>query len=367
MRHDQLIQRLRDLNRNSGSWDDPFSSGDAGGGGALPPLPPIAAGETSKPGTVDDTDTVQAGASIKIAGWQPAAPYLKGLAALGTAAELEQAYEALRAGRGADPFFFVDVGDLLLEKGQTRLGLRALSNISELGIDDVQLLRMLGYRLRVHGHHVLARDVFEHILRLARKDPHSYRDLALACIDLGEYQRAANLLWEVVNRGWDRYYGSIADVALNELNDLVANHADVLDLKKFDRKLLLPTPVDLRIVLSWDSDKADIDLIVTDPANSVASYDKMETATGGRLTGDVAGGYGPEEFMVRHALPGEYTIFVRHRKAAWERPPAPTTVYVAITANFGRPGAVTKRYHRRLTVADGRVEIGKFAKPADGG
>ncbi|MEM7015577.1 MAG: DUF2135 domain-containing protein, partial [Verrucomicrobiota bacterium] len=80
-------------------------------------------------------------------------------------------------------------------------------------------------------------------------------------------------------------------------------------------------------------------------------------AVGCRITQDMTTGYGPEEYLVRKALPGRYSIRVKHNGAAENRKASPTTVYLEVTKNFGRHNAKTKRTWRRVSPDDDLVEV----------
>ena len=57
----------------------------------------------------------------------------------------------------------------------------------------------------------------ERVLALRPDEPQSYRDLALVCAALRDYQRAVDLLWQVVSRPWDGRFPQIGLIALGEL------------------------------------------------------------------------------------------------------------------------------------------------------
>ncbi len=70
--------------------------------------------------------------------------------------------------------------------------------------------------------------------------------------------------------------------------------------------------LDLRVILSWDTDHTDLDLHVVEPNQEEAWYGHRETASGGSLDVDVTDGYGPEIYTQANAQPGTYTVFVSY-------------------------------------------------------
>ena len=81
--------------------------------------------------------------------------------------------------------FFLDSAEFFLQKGQRELGLRALSNLAEMDLQNRQVLRLLAYRLQQAGEIDLALAIFERVLELAPNEPQSHRDLGLALAQSG--------------------------------------------------------------------------------------------------------------------------------------------------------------------------------------
>ena len=215
--------------------------------------------------------------------------------------------------------------------------MRILSNLAELQLDDPALLRVLAHRLVQAGRPELARPLFERVLVLRPEEPQSRRDLALVCAALKQYQRAVDLLWEVVDRPWDASFPEIEVIALGEMNAILATCGEPLDLSRIDRRFRRNLPVGLRVILTWDADACDIDLWVDDPNGEQAIYSHPRTFQGGRMSRDFTAGYGPEEFLLRDPKPGNTTcgstitaITGRHRLDR-------VTAQIRLITGFGTP------------------------------
>ncbi|WP_431287415.1 VIT domain-containing protein [Roseateles chitinivorans] len=259
--------------------------------------------------------------------------------------------------------FFLDVADRLIERRQTALGLRVLSNLAEMDLGNRQLLRILAYRLKQAGRPRDAIPILEEVLRLAPDEPQSYRDLGLTWADAGEPQRAVDLLAEVVNRPWQNRFPDVELIALAELNAIAERsrlQGRKLDLSAIDARLRRPLPLALRVVMSWDADNTDIDLWVTDPDGERAYYGNVLTRQGGRMSRDFTGGYGPEEFSLRVAKPGTYTVqanFFGHRQQVI----APsTTIMVRLSTGFATARQQDKDLVLRLSGRGDGVVVGTF-------
>jgi Ca-activated chloride channel family protein len=278
-------------------------------------------------------------------------------------AELYAAYLDERRENAASSAFFLDAAGVFLQRGQRELGLRVLSNLAELNLENRQLLRLYAYRLVQARQHALAVPVFERVAALAPNEPQSWRDLALAQAEAGLPQRAVDHLWQVVARPWHVRFAGVNMIALAELNALAAQaRADglPLDLSRVDPRLQRNLPLALRVVLAWDTDDTDMDLWVTDPNGEVASYARRLTHQGGAMSPDATGGYGPEEFALKQAKAGKYLVqaqFYGHNQQVLS---AGTTVMVRVTTGFGTPASRDEWITVRLTRGRETVRLGEI-------
>ena len=144
--------------------------------------------------------------------------------------------------------FFLDAAEFFLAKGgrdNRALGLRALSNLAELDLQNRQVLRLLAYRLQQAGEVDAAVPVFERVLELAPNEPQSHRDLGLALADAGQAQAAIDRLYAVVTGAWDARFADIDLIALAEMNAVVdksRRDGRALDVSAIDKRLLRTCP-----------------------------------------------------------------------------------------------------------------------------
>lgn len=298
---------------------------------------------------------------ITLKKWTPDAPYIARMKAASPdkvyAIYLDEKPDYLNSSA-----FFLDAADILLEKGQRDLALRVLSNLVEMDLENRHVLRILGYRLLQAGASQLAVPVFEEVLRLAEEEPQSFRDLGLAYAAVGRYQEAIDQLNEVVVRTWDSRFAEIELITLAEMNAIIATvpSSVKLELSHINARLLKNMPLDLRAVLTWDADNSDMDLWVTDPNGEKCYYGNRFTYQGGRLSRDATGGYGPEEFSLRHAKPGKYKVeanFYGHRQQIVA---GAATLQLKLTSGFGTKTAKEQMVTLRLRGNGDTVFVGEF-------
>ena len=72
------------------------------------------------------------------------------------------------------------------------------------------------------------------------------------------------------------------------------------------------TENDIKVYLTWDTDRSDVDLWVTNPAGERVFYEHKTGKFGEALYDDVTTGYGPESFTAPKAQPGDYLVQVNY-------------------------------------------------------
>jgi Ca-activated chloride channel family protein len=315
---------------------------------AAPAAAPPAPGEAVAAKAMAGKDEAGRGteASISIQPWDPQVPWIAAL----KAAKPGKAYDAYLAEKAkrSGPGFYLDCAGFFLRTGERALGLRVLTNLAELRLDDAALLRVLAWRLSEAGELDQAAEVLEKVLRLRPEEPQSRRDLALVLADRAEAQRrpadaarAVSLLWEVGRRSWPKTV-DIEIVSLMELNRILARAgrhgwSGVEKAAPIDPRVKKNLDLDVRISLAWDADNTDVDLHVTEPTGEHAFYGHRETRMGGLVSHDVTTGYGPEEYVVRRALPGAYDIQVHYYGSGQQTLVGPATLIATVYTNWGRP------------------------------
>lgn len=274
--------------------------------------------------------------------------------------DLYRVYLDERAGYLNSTAFFLDAADAFFDKGLTALGVRVLSNLAEMELENRHILRILGYRLMQAGQARLAIPILARVLELAPNEPQSYRDLGLAYAADKQWQKAVDHLHDVVIRPWHGRFPEIELTALDELNAIVATAGKPVDTNRIDARLLRNLPVDLRVALSWDADNTDIDLWVTDPNGEKAYYGNRFTYQGGRMSMDYTGGYGPETFSLKHAKPGKYKVEANFYGHNQQIVAGATTLQLKLTTRFGTREQQEQTVTLRLKGRSEVVQVGEF-------
>ena len=295
---------------------------------------------------------------IELNAYNPDTPYLKVMEYTEGGKAIETYYK-LKKEYGNTPSFYVDVADYFFKKGNREQAILVVSNLAELSLDDPQLLRMLGYKLSNYSAKKEAIQVFRKVAQLREEEPQSFRDLGLALAEDAQYNEAAKNLYRVVTNEWSSRFGDVQLVTLNDLNSLIARHQGI-DVSYIDKRLLKKEPVDVRVVLSWDTDNCDMDLWVTDPKDEKCYYQNTLTYLGGKISRDVTQGYGPEEFMLKKAENGKYKVQVDYFGTHSQKQLMPVSLRITFYTHFGTPQQKQEETTVRLSNAKEVIEVGAF-------
>ena len=298
-------------------------------------------------------------AKTSIQAWTPSAPYLDDLrkASKGKA---YATYLTLRKTFGDAPGFYMDCADFFATDLKDKAtAVTVLSNLAELELENRQVLRILGYKLRFFGELESAEQIFRKVLTMAKEEPQSYRDLALVLDELGKFQEAVDLLLVIVNNKFNSRFPEIENIALNEINRIAARaKRKNIDVKGIAPEFQHLIDVDIRVIINWDTDMTDMDLWVTDPFREKCMYNHRFTATGGRNSPDFTQGYGPEEFMIRNAKKGDYVIETDYYGSHSQKVIGPVTLYAEVFTNYGRPDETHQTLSFRLGERKQVVKVG---------
>ena len=247
---------------------------------------------------------------------------VRGLMAAG---DLDGALKEAQAWRAKDAYNLVVVrllGDIYTEKGDKERARRAYSAIVELVPKDGEAQRALATVLKQGGDLEGAHARLLAAMKLRPDDARMGFELADVAQRLGRLDEAKERFEAIVaaketdeavrypsKQRLAQIYGKLRRDALDRKDDVEAKKQQAL----IDGLALEGGSInDLKIYLSWDTDRTDVDLWVTTPAKEKVFYEHKQGKNGEALFGDVTNGYGPESFTAKNAQPGRYVVAVNY-------------------------------------------------------
>lgn len=236
------------------------------------------------------------------------------------------------------PGYYFDIAQLLFAMKENQLGLKVLSSIADLDLENEEIYKLLAYKLKQAGNHDKQLWITKKVMQWRPFDPQSYRDYALAAEDNGKFQEALDNLYKILNLSYAPELAArdngIEETLLMEINQLINRNRSKMDVSGINPKLIADLQVNIRVVINWNKDDTDIDLWVTDPSGEKCFYSHKATAIGGRMSDDFTGGFGPEQFLLKDAKKGKYKIetnFYGERQASIT---GPTAIMAEIFLNY---------------------------------
>jgi hypothetical protein len=228
------------------------------------------------------------------------------------------------------------MADWFFRHNDRERALRILTNIADLDLENASLFRLLGYRFKEYKEFALQVYVCKKVIPWRPMEPQSYRDYALALADNENYQTALDSLHSTLTRYYaqnivERSRG-LDEVVVTEINHLITKQK--LRTDSIPKEWIQAMPVDIRVVINWNMNNTDIDLHVLDPNGEMCFYSRRETAIGGRISADNTNGYGPEQFMLKKAIPGTYKVFVNYFGDSQVKAEGPSTIMAEIYTRY---------------------------------
>lgn len=237
----------------------------------------------------------------------------------------EEVYARLRKANSSSPSFFLYSAAAVLSHSaeHAELAARICSNCLEINLQDVQMMRSVGYFLIKAGKMDLAIAVLDRVRVLAPAEPQSFLDGALArallCLrGAGQevsLRDAVALTTTAITHRWADRFADIEWPALVLLHLLVdiGKERGFGDLWPADLDFRAPDfSLGLFIWLGWDTDHTDVDLHVVEPSGNEVFYSNPRSSIGGHVSRDFQHGYGPEVYCLKKPVAGTYTVKAKY-------------------------------------------------------
>jgi hypothetical protein len=348
---------------------DSISADDTGAFTGGRPADALGITVTGARGTRDPVTAI----SVDMEEWSPDRPYLKALDA--AAPERIDRVLAREERKNAElPAFYFDVAEWLQRKKRPVEATEMLLSALELAASNEQTVSMVADRLLRYGRIDRAVWLYERAREQSDYLPQPRRTLALALAKRAaqgapgaagaraDLARAVELLNEIVTTPWDDNFDGIEMIALMDLNRLWPKlEAAGVSPIPVDARLRALLDVDIRVFIEWNTDATDMDLWVDEPTGERAIYSHPRTGIGGRLSNDMTQGLGPEEYLLRRAVPGEYRISVNVYATDSINPNGTTVVTAHLVRNFGRTNEAEETMELELLPDEtGEKTIGVF-------
>ena len=214
------------------------------------------------------------------------------------------------------------IGDLQARLGDRAAAMRTWSAVVELLPQDAAAHRALASALKQAGELKGACARLRRAVQLHRYDHRLRFELGDCEHRSGELDRAQSLFANIVAdekapklvRGpaGQRFAQVLGELQRRAVAAGEHERAVALGDKRKALQLQGGLNSDIKVFLSWDTDRSDIDLWVTNPLGQRVWYRQRKGRAGDALFGDVTTGYGPEMYSAPRARRGIYKVQVNY-------------------------------------------------------
>jgi tetratricopeptide (TPR) repeat protein len=294
--------------------------------------------------------------------------------ALMAASDLQGALTEAKAWREKDAYNLVVVrllGDIYTELGEKEQARRTYSAIVELLPNDLESQRALATVLKQGGDLQGAYDRLTAAMKIKPDDVRMAFELADVAQRLGHGDEALQGFEKIVSTTSTpeavRYPAKqrLAQAYAQKRREALARHdapAAAGLQKKIEELSIHGGGVnDIKVYLTWDTDRTDVDLWVDNPAGEKVFYSHRQGSHGDALFDDVTTGYGPESYTAKDAQPGTYTIRVNYfssRRTAFNEARGEVVVILHEgTADEVRHVLPYRLFQDKQTVTVAKVEV----------
>jgi hypothetical protein len=236
--------------------------------------------------------------------------------------DLDAALLNARAWREKDAYNLVVirlVGDILSEIGKKDEARRTYSSVVELLPHDAEAQRALATVEKQAGDLDAAYQRLEAAREISSTDARMKFELADLAGRTGKPTEAKSLFAEIASDAEAseavKYPAKqrLAQILSGERNAAISPAESARLGQEIDALGIHGGTVnDVKVYLSWDTDRSDVDLWVTTPSGEKVFYQHKVGKNGEALFDDVTTGYGPESFTANDAQPGTYVVQVNY-------------------------------------------------------
>ena len=255
--------------------------------------------------------------------------------------------------------FYVDVAQYF-DGINKELADKVRADLAYISRNNTKALRTLCYIYEAAADYEKAALVYERILKVAPSEAQSYRDLALVYQEIGKYNEALELYYNMLGeqiKGVN--FKGLEKSLKNELSHLLALHKDQIDYERFPNEWLRSGfDIDIRMVIDWSDRTVPFEFQFVNPEKKFFKWTHTLEESRDRLEEEQAQGYQTEEFIIDDAPPGEWLINIQYLGDEGDYVLPPFLKYT-VYKNYGTPQETKEIKVVKLFKQSDKVTLGK--------
>jgi TonB-dependent SusC/RagA subfamily outer membrane receptor len=271
-------------------------------------------------------------------------------------------YKKLQEEHAAETGFYFDMAQHFFDNGLKAAAVDILMNAAEVGNGAEAVQHSIAWILE-------SWKMFDNVVaiyeQLAADNNHNLslkRDLAWACYQQGNYQRAVAILYDAIKMNTENREAenlAIKATMLYEMNEIIRAHKTLLDLSAIPATLIKEMSSGLRIVVD-KNDGSNAQLSVVEPGGKVISKSDESTKSGSVIYENNYWYYGngsPFIYQAKQAKAGKYKIRLNYY-GAYRSINCPSFVRMKTFKHFGEKSQSIEIENVIMDNQYGDIEIG---------
>lgn len=261
--------------------------------------------------------------------------FLKRLEAAEGAIDAKEIYYSLLDDHSLNIEFFLESADYFKRWDKT-FAKTVLSNIEEIGYNNVKALRSYAYKLDELGDYENALRVYQRILQLDTTSAQAYLDLANSHRDNANYSEAFSLYLEILaNESSEVDFSGILEPLQTELLHIITVHRDKVPYEELPTEWRTASlEIDVRMLFQWNTPQTEFSLQFVNPSKKY--FEWFHTIENQKLIDDeIQDGYAIKEFIIQNSEKGIWLINLN--KVGNTGLTNPTYLKYTVYTNYGKP------------------------------
>jgi len=267
-------------------------------------------------------------------------PYIEELQEAKTQSQTLAIYENQKESYLNNPYYFLEVYDFFSSRwGNNEKSKELFQHIIDCFSNDVPVLKALAYLQQQYGNYESALSIYLKILILQSEKAQSYRDVANAFAEVGDFNKALTfnaqyikVIGQLTNTPFDAY-GDDQLITTEMMNILERNKEVFLDSYDID-SAMYNNNTQTRLVLEWNNQEAEFDLQFVTPDGY---YDTWGNNPGKDVSqnSEAVNGYSSKQIFIDNENKGLWRVNINYKG---NRSEMPTYLKVSVYHDYGLPG-----------------------------
>ena len=241
--------------------------------------------------------------------------YLNIFDTISSPAEAYKVYQKMIPSHKDLPHFYLDITEYFHNSYEnSEHFLEVLVDMENTFSKNVEALKALAYKYQEYGLHKRALNIYKKIILLRPSYAQSFRDLANAYINDGQFKSGWRIYMNYLYRGNELGKEGVGQIIYHEMEALYIQKRDVANIKeKFvTRDDRTNISSDIRLVFEWNTSEAEFELEFVNPQKQSYSFEHTLEKNSELIFDEKMKGYSSEEFMIEDVGTGDWLVNLKY-------------------------------------------------------